>query len=73
MLSDKIKKLKPGQKLVFVPPTIQALMCGIVAVELHPDNTYTRVYENGTRVIAAMTPDHLSMDEDNFNIFKFAD
>ena len=71
MISDILKKLKKGQKLVFVPPTIQAAMCGISAIEIYPDNTYIRVYENGARVSAVMQEEHLNMDENNFNVFKF--
>ena len=71
MISDILKKVKKDQKLVFVPPTIQAAMCGITAIEIYPDNTYTRVYENGARVSAAMREEHLNMDENDFNIFKF--
>lgn len=72
MISDILKKLRKTQKLVFVPPTIQAAMCGISAVEIYPDNTYIRVYENGVRISAIMQKEHLNMDENNFNVFKFA-
>ena len=71
MISDILKKVKKDQKLVFVPSTIQAAMCGITAIEIYPDNTYTRVYENGERVSATMREELLNMDENNFNIFKF--
>jgi hypothetical protein len=71
MISDILKKLRKGRKLVFIPSTIQAAMCGISAVEIYPDNTYIRVYKNGARVSAVMQEDHLNMDENNFNVFKF--
>ena len=71
MISEVLKKVKKDQKLVLVPSTIQAMICGISAIEIYPDNTYTRVYENGERVSAAMREEHFNMDENNFNIFKF--
>lgn len=71
MISEVLKKVKKGQKLVFIPSTIQAAICGISAIEIYPDNTYIRVYEDGARVSAAMKEEHLKMDENNFNIFKF--
>lgn len=72
MISDILKKVKKGQKLVFIPSTIQAAISGVSAIEIYPDNTYTRVYENGARVSAAMQEKHSNMDENNFNVFKFA-
>lgn len=72
-LSDRIKKIKPGRKLVFVPSTIQAMMCGVTAIELYPDNTFIRVYQNGARVRGVMTEEHLNMADNAFNIFRFCE
>jgi len=72
-LSDRIKKIKPGQKLVMCPSGVQVLITGIAAVELYPGNTFIRVYQNGTKSRGVMTDELLNMADNAFNIFKFCE
>jgi hypothetical protein len=72
-LSDRIKKIKPGEKLVLCPSGVQALMTGIAAIELYPDKRIIRVYQNGAKSRGVMTEDQLGMSDDAFNIFRFCE